>query len=679
MEQSVYILKNDETTMASFIVQAILNKIDKGLIVIGEFENTENMIAETFESLSHYLIHIYRLLRLHKNERQTIYSEEDQLLATQLCMADYNREVDFKQTTLSSKYDLYDVATSEVLGTADHLNQDAIEGIMTTSDSVSDSKTSKNEYNEISRFYHEFLNSCNSVDLAMAYYKVKCEFLNTKSEETAKSWSKSKYLILQHPRNIIEASFLSLLCNTSGHYSQITVETHITTSSLATDNIEISIEETILPSCEEMLTKNISKCCATPNIYKSTSSGHRLSTTEIYFKRVFLSYLTLVVNTRDELALARCFNVPERDLDHAAFTALKREARQKSMPMCQTATSFVMKIRIGSKSYSADQSCQIAQYVKGLSEFVSLIQKLQVIIEEELNPSSALLRLVNQIKTTFLKAKQVGFNKEIIERVVRYLKLSIGKLSSGDSLGTPQKSVGNGGSMAGTKTIKLLNRLLDQEASKVASRVDVLCDGMASQGTPVRLPSLLSMFRSPAIASPDSPENQSLVERLLQKEDEQKLHLNRMGYRSCMMWADPKDLQKDQCVNEEYLRAINNECTQDTPRKSWKNTIWASDDNTPKNIGHNRIKEILCNEKNQNDTVIGTQSCNDSSNGVTVGETPKGRGKSKRQPFREINEQNVMKKAKSEKPKSEKPKKKNIKKTIPQIKGQKTLSTFFRA
>ena len=62
---------------------------------------------------------------------------------------------------------------------------------------------------------------------------------------------------------------------------------------------------------------------------------------QAYVRLVFLSYLELIVNSRSELALARVFNVPERELTHSAFTALKHESRQKKMTMYQVGWTFL--------------------------------------------------------------------------------------------------------------------------------------------------------------------------------------------------------------------------------------------------------------------------------------------------------------------------------------------------
>jgi len=48
-----------------------------------------------------------------------------------------------------------------------------------------------------------------------------------------------------------------------------------------------------------------------------------------------LGYLRLLVNSRDELALARILDVPRRGLDHHAFTDVKHEARRRGLSMYQ--------------------------------------------------------------------------------------------------------------------------------------------------------------------------------------------------------------------------------------------------------------------------------------------------------------------------------------------------------
>lgn len=56
---------------------------------------------------------------------------------------------------------------------------------------------------------------------------------------------------------------------------------------------------------------------------------------QAFVRKVFIDYLRLLINSRDEIALARVINVPERHLPHKAFTELKRLARKRGLPMYQ--------------------------------------------------------------------------------------------------------------------------------------------------------------------------------------------------------------------------------------------------------------------------------------------------------------------------------------------------------
>ncbi len=52
-------------------------------------------------------------------------------------------------------------------------------------------------------------------------------------------------------------------------------------------------------------------------------------------EKIILSYLELLINSRNEIAMARVLNVPERDLNHVAFTDLKRVSKERKLSMHQ--------------------------------------------------------------------------------------------------------------------------------------------------------------------------------------------------------------------------------------------------------------------------------------------------------------------------------------------------------
>ena len=77
------------------------------------------------------------------------------------------------------------------------------------------------------------------------------------------------------------------------------------------------------------------------NVVKNYSLVLCVTYFQQYAKQVLSSYLHLLVNTRSELALANIINVPDRGIDHKAFTELKKIAQQKKMPLYQVNKSFL--------------------------------------------------------------------------------------------------------------------------------------------------------------------------------------------------------------------------------------------------------------------------------------------------------------------------------------------------
>ncbi|ELT93635.1 hypothetical protein CAPTEDRAFT_56156, partial [Capitella teleta] len=107
---------------------------------------------------------------------------------------------------------------------------------------------------------------------------------------------------------------------------------------------------------------------------------------QLYIERVMVDYIHLLLNSKSEISLGRVINIPDRSLNHIAFTHLKHESQTRGMSMFQTAVSYIMRLRLGGKSYAPDPKCKLNRYVKGLSEFTDLMHKLSNILEDELNP-----------------------------------------------------------------------------------------------------------------------------------------------------------------------------------------------------------------------------------------------------------------------------------------------------
>ena len=56
---------------------------------------------------------------------------------------------------------------------------------------------------------------------------------------------------------------------------------------------------------------------------------------QTYIQKIFLSYIDLLVNSNSSISLARVINIPDREIDHHAFTVLKRRANKSNLSMYQ--------------------------------------------------------------------------------------------------------------------------------------------------------------------------------------------------------------------------------------------------------------------------------------------------------------------------------------------------------
>lgn len=116
-----------------------------------------------------------------------------------------------------------------------------------------------------------------------------------------------------------------------GSWGQIEVETPLDASLVGageSDAINLSLSE--LPFTEVV-------SAAQTSLSKSGSN------TSEYCDQWIEGYLRLVVNSRDELALARIICGPCGLLDHRAFTAIKKEAAKINMPLYQVKQSALVK------------------------------------------------------------------------------------------------------------------------------------------------------------------------------------------------------------------------------------------------------------------------------------------------------------------------------------------------
>ncbi|XP_072528986.1 PCNA-interacting partner [Salminus brasiliensis] len=261
-------------------------------------------------------------------------------------------------------------------------------------------------------------------------------------------------------------------------------------------------------------TELIPQCPATPS---NRAPRCRLQVRRVV-RRVFCSYLGLLVNTKNDLALAHTLNIPSRSLGHRAFTDLKRAARNSTTSLFLAATSFIRAVQLGGKGYAPSESDPLRKHIKGLSQFVQFTDQLEEILGESSDPSVAGCRMVSSIRATLLKGLSNGDPVyAAAEDTVKELKERIGEVhptlkkfacGTGISPARPKAyAINHATAYGGRKSVKLLMALLDEEAlaSPCRNKAELLSEDQAifsgAEGV-----CLLSLYKSPEAPAGISPQ-----------------------------------------------------------------------------------------------------------------------------------------------------------------------------
>ncbi|XP_021482593.1 PCNA-interacting partner isoform X1 [Meriones unguiculatus] len=226
-------------------------------------------------------------------------------------------------------------------------------------------------------------------------------------------------------------------------------------------------------------------------------------------KRIFFSYLSLLVNSKNDLALAHILNIPDRGLGRAAFTSLKHAAREKQLSMFLMATSFIRTVELGGKGYAPSPADPLWAHAKGLSDFIHFIDKLDEILSEIPSPSLAGGRILSVIKMQLIKghSSEDPFYKAV-EEVVQDLNLRIKNIiSSQEDVAVSSTSlspalpksfaINHDTAYCGRDAVKILLVLLDEDAASAPTRNRAELLHNDGSTVPHHGPSLLTLFRSP--------------------------------------------------------------------------------------------------------------------------------------------------------------------------------------
>ncbi|PKK30049.1 PCNA-interacting partner isoform X1 [Columba livia] len=263
----------------------------------------------------------------------------------------------------------------------------------------------------------------------------------------------------------------------------------------------------------------------------------------ILARKCVCSYLSLLVNSKDDLALAHILNVPDRGLGREAFTTLKHASQKIKMSIFLMATSFIRTVELGGRGCSSSLFDPLKAHVKGLSNFVNFIDKLQEIVGEILNPRISGGRILSTVKMHLIKGRSNGDPFcQAVEEVVEDLDLKIKNIigsqhevmtasTTGVSPARPKlHSINHGTAYCGRDTVKVLLVLLDEEAVNppTQNKGELLYDD--ENLNLFGITSVLTLFRSPAQSSDSSPK--PLRQRIQKSMDEKKKEMKQSSIKS---------------------------------------------------------------------------------------------------------------------------------------------------
>ncbi|XP_015207316.2 PCNA-interacting partner [Lepisosteus oculatus] len=220
-----------------------------------------------------------------------------------------------------------------------------------------------------------------------------------------------------------------------------------------------------------------------PPVPSTPSSRPRWTSSQLLkvMKRLICAYLNLLLNSKNDLAVAHVLNIPDRGLGRAAFTDLKHAARDKQTSLFLAATSFVRAIQLGGKSYAPSETDPLRKHLKGLSSFVHFMDNLEELLGEIPDPCLAGGRILSAIEAGLLRG---GSSGDLVGRAAREalqeLQRRIGAGPRGEATDagaagiSPARprayAINHATAYSGRDTVKVLLALLDEDALRAPSR-----------------------------------------------------------------------------------------------------------------------------------------------------------------------------------------------------------------
>ena len=212
------------------------------------------------------------------------------------------------------------------------------------------------------------------------------------------------------------------------------------------------------------------------------------------------SYLRLLLCSKEELSLARAVTSSGL-LTNAQFVSVRREAEKSSLPMYQTVVSFVRQMDLGGKSYAPGDGNTLHELLPNLSQFNTIMEKIQTKLEETSGAEAAVIAVISQLKS-WLSKNGILITGDMMDTMVQMIQEVARRQTCWKS--TPARG------RMGRPAIKLLAGLVDLVG---CLRLDVNKDDLGK--TPARQSKLVASFRTPQPEQMLDPEDD--IDNLVEK------------------------------------------------------------------------------------------------------------------------------------------------------------------
>ncbi|GFQ70672.1 PCNA-interacting partner [Trichonephila clavata] len=340
--------------------------------------------------LTKFILNLCESFNVFKNERTMFLNLKDLLQAIELCLG-----------RLVCKSECSELKISE---------EEIMQCLQTYIEQFKSKEETSLENNVLNM--NTFIEENNFADLWLINNKLSEQKIN--NSNYMDQLTHSNYLILGTLPSEIFQNIIRLL-TIEGRVLNVVVETPLNSSLQGSPSSTPTIASSNIEVTSEII--EITDISLVPEREMKLGSA-----TEEFIEETILSFLSLLVNSRNELALSKAMISPIIDLSHKAFTELRHLSEKKEMPMCQTAISYVTKIKLGGKGYAPPPDCPMLPHFKKLELFVDTLNQMQTLIEEDLTPISAVKRLINVLKKKLLKCGSDNLRTSAIETVAENLQ-----------------------------------------------------------------------------------------------------------------------------------------------------------------------------------------------------------------------------------------------------------------